>query len=937
MKKNKGFTLVELLGVIVILAIIALISIPIVVGTLKNVRKAKFKQNAVGLLNVVKLERENKNIIGNDEVSVYDISLENKSVSYKGVAIDTEFNGEIDGEGLIVANRTGKMAIRYSNGEWCAYKNYEDAEVKITSGDCQIETSFRCELYNVKLEPSSRWSQYKKVVGEYDTSTCESVYYRINNGEYQKYTGEVRLNEEASVDIKTISKYGIEEIKNIKVTNIDRTAPEKVTIGAMGNTRSIEVVVTSAVDKESGPQVYAYSIDGGNTWTDYVYESRYVFNNLEPGTYRVQAKVYNGTYGAEGSTSELGEKKSNIVKAVVTTCPVPQITIKPSVGTWSQLKKVEINYGDNKECVGSYSLDGGTTYINEEPILIYDNNVSVVAKNTSWGNNQSVSSSYTIDHIDRSMPTKATLTIGTVTTNSIEATVSGKDSESGIYRYRFSSDNGVTWTDIQTSNVYKFENLTGAQYNIKAKVYNGAWYNTQDEYKDESIGTRETEASLVTLQECPAPEITVSPSGDVWSASKIVTIKYKDNNECSVKKYSLDGEVTWKTASSNTITETLNKSATVVGYQGISDTKGKKSTYRVDKIDETIPVVNFTATSGGNSVQNGSMVENNMMINMSCSAGESGITEYKIEIKKGTTVLGSETLTVDPFDIMYEVMEAQNGGSITESTVTAISMETYILDPAMYNVTENGEIIIGITCKNGAEVTSTEKELTINYQGIIPDIEGCCESAVTNLCQQYSNNTCYAHTSCEEYVRRDCNSNPGKYSCATGVVSDEVQTAYSCCTNTCRYAGMGYNSCMSACTDNPSGYGCSSAINLPKPTAICASNCRQQADDEYSSCISQNGQSASTMCQYISNQSYNTCVSTYCSGSECTNSSGGGSSSGTCTDGETGHSETGGNGFCCMYSNGSICNGPIGQLFVCSGGSWQYVTDNDPDCSSCGC
>ena len=39
MKKNKGFTLVELLAVIVILAIVALVVIPVVMGVIKDARK----------------------------------------------------------------------------------------------------------------------------------------------------------------------------------------------------------------------------------------------------------------------------------------------------------------------------------------------------------------------------------------------------------------------------------------------------------------------------------------------------------------------------------------------------------------------------------------------------------------------------------------------------------------------------------------------------------------------------------------------------------------------------------------------------------------------------------------------------------------------------------------------------------------------------------
>ena len=69
MKKNKAFTLIELLAVIVILALIALIAVPRVLDTLQSSRKAAFKQSAIGVLDSVDLyvygsEDDVRNILG---------------------------------------------------------------------------------------------------------------------------------------------------------------------------------------------------------------------------------------------------------------------------------------------------------------------------------------------------------------------------------------------------------------------------------------------------------------------------------------------------------------------------------------------------------------------------------------------------------------------------------------------------------------------------------------------------------------------------------------------------------------------------------------------------------------------------------------------------------------------------------------------------------
>ena len=50
-KTNKGFTLVELLAVIVILAIIMIIAIPAVLETMQSARKKTFKEYAMKVTN----------------------------------------------------------------------------------------------------------------------------------------------------------------------------------------------------------------------------------------------------------------------------------------------------------------------------------------------------------------------------------------------------------------------------------------------------------------------------------------------------------------------------------------------------------------------------------------------------------------------------------------------------------------------------------------------------------------------------------------------------------------------------------------------------------------------------------------------------------------------------------------------------------------------
>ena len=84
------------------------------------------------------------------------------------------------------------------------------------------------------------------------------------------------------------------------------------------------------------------------------------------------------------------------------------------------------------------------------------------------------SNSYKVDNTN---PT-VNITSSEVTENSISITVSGSDAHSGIYQYRFSSDNGSSYTDVKTSDssyTYTFENLdSGTSYNIVVQIIDQA-------------------------------------------------------------------------------------------------------------------------------------------------------------------------------------------------------------------------------------------------------------------------------------------------------------------------------------------------------------------------------------------------------------------------------------------------------------------------------
>ena len=95
--KNKGFTLVELLAVIVVLAIIMIIAVPSVLSSMDNARKNTFVIEARKILNSAMAKRQSNELTGNINAGATSVSIKmngaTTAVSYycytlSGIGVD---------------------------------------------------------------------------------------------------------------------------------------------------------------------------------------------------------------------------------------------------------------------------------------------------------------------------------------------------------------------------------------------------------------------------------------------------------------------------------------------------------------------------------------------------------------------------------------------------------------------------------------------------------------------------------------------------------------------------------------------------------------------------------------------------------------------------------------------------------------------------------
>ena len=145
MKKNiikmraYGFTLVELLATIVVIAVVSLITVPAVTAIIERTRKASFAKSA---MNVNKIS-DNYYISNSAIFSKFnDITFDCNNVLCSSQSSPNIKNLNLGaegamGNGYVKIYKGGSVEFLLTNGKYCAEKNPNKEEVKIYNGNCE--------------------------------------------------------------------------------------------------------------------------------------------------------------------------------------------------------------------------------------------------------------------------------------------------------------------------------------------------------------------------------------------------------------------------------------------------------------------------------------------------------------------------------------------------------------------------------------------------------------------------------------------------------------------------------------------------------------------------------------------------------------------------------------------------------------------------------
>ena len=129
--KNKAFTLIELLAVIIILGILAVLIIPKVVNTLNESEKNTNMTSAQNIVKTAELKTSNNNMVDNNK----DIKINyttGENINY------LDYSGEKPQKGYVQIKANGEVAMAVKIGDYCFIKKFSSNEIISTSYNEQV-------------------------------------------------------------------------------------------------------------------------------------------------------------------------------------------------------------------------------------------------------------------------------------------------------------------------------------------------------------------------------------------------------------------------------------------------------------------------------------------------------------------------------------------------------------------------------------------------------------------------------------------------------------------------------------------------------------------------------------------------------------------------------------------------------------------------------
>ena len=142
--KKQGFTLVELLAVIVIIAVVALITIPMILNVIEEARKNSYKESARGYVDAIekRIVKEQLKNTNTDYTGMYSIREEKITKTSETatlipildtISLTLKIKGTLPDKGNVVIDKKGVTSGKFYYGDYLVTLNGEKYNVEIVT------------------------------------------------------------------------------------------------------------------------------------------------------------------------------------------------------------------------------------------------------------------------------------------------------------------------------------------------------------------------------------------------------------------------------------------------------------------------------------------------------------------------------------------------------------------------------------------------------------------------------------------------------------------------------------------------------------------------------------------------------------------------------------------------------------------------------------
>ncbi len=325
MKKKNGFTLVELLAVIVILAIILVIAVPKITDTIKNSKKASFESSAKTIAAQAEKKKMEKEILEDsgsincsDVVKLSDTDYDSCSITFDGNIAKVSLVGKGKFEGLQIVNGTkdnataGEIklpeygnAVDYINGLFdynaslngLKKDNTGDENIRYEGANPNNYVEFNGETWriigvfgsNLKLVREEILAEYsfdnkttaQGIDNDYGTNDWSNSYLREFLNDYYYEGKTITCHSETSGSITTNATNATITCPDINKINATAKSMIQKTMWNLGGITYETKPVNELYIKERGKEVYSGHETKSSDYIGLIYPSDFVFASTD--------------------------------------------------------------------------------------------------------------------------------------------------------------------------------------------------------------------------------------------------------------------------------------------------------------------------------------------------------------------------------------------------------------------------------------------------------------------------------------------------------------------------------------------------------------------------------------------------------------------------------------------------------------------------------